>query len=68
MSVAVLTGWAVFVLCVDSMDCICVAVLTGWAVRVHPVCLLQHLLPQLLVELRQVPGPCRANASLPLDD
>jgi hypothetical protein len=36
----------------------------GRHVRVHPVRLLQHLLPLLLVELRQVPGARGADAGL----
>nr|KAF6380241.1 succinate dehydrogenase complex iron sulfur subunit B [Myotis myotis] len=40
----------------------------GWAVRVHPLCLLQHQLPQLLVEWRQILGTCGAHAGLSLDD
>lgn len=39
---------------------------TGRAVRVHPVCLLQHQLPQLLVERRQVPGACSSHAGAAL--
>lgn len=34
----------------------------GRLVRVHPVRLLQHQLPQLLVEWRQIPGPSCAHA------
>jgi len=34
---------------------------------VHPVRLLQHLVPLVLVEQRGVPGPRRAAAELPLD-
>ena len=39
----------------------------GWPVRVHLVCLLQHLLPLLLVERGQVLGTSCAHASLPVD-
>ena len=39
----------------------------GRSVRVHPVCVLQHLLPLLLVERRQVLGTRCANAGLPVD-
>ena len=35
-------------------------------IRVHPVRLLHHLLPQLLVERREVPRPRRPAAGLPL--
>ena len=38
----------------------------GRAVRVHPVRVLQHGVPVLLVELGGVPGPRRAAARLPL--
>lgn len=38
----------------------------GRAVRVHPVRVLQHGVPVLLVELGGVPGPRRATARLPL--
>ncbi len=40
---------------------------SGWAVRVHPVCLLLHLVSLILVEWRQVPGPGSADAGVPLD-
>ena len=40
---------------------------SGRTLRVHPVRLLQHLVPLLLVEWRQVPGARRADAGLPLD-
>lgn len=34
----------------------------GWPVWVHPLCLLQHQLSQLLVEWRQIPGTCCPHA------
>mmetsp|Transcript_27135 Transcript_27135/g.75847 ORF Transcript_27135/g.75847 Transcript_27135/m.75847 type:complete len:217 (-) Transcript_27135:97-747(-) len=39
----------------------------GRPVRVHPVRLLLHVVPVVLVEQRQVPGPGGAAAGLPLD-
>ena len=39
----------------------------GRTVRVHPVRVLQHGVPVVLVERRQVPRPGRAHAGLPLD-
>ena len=41
-----------------------VGVFVGWFVRVYPVCMLQHLLPELLVEPGQVPRPGRPHAGL----
>jgi len=38
----------------------------GRPLRVHPVCLLQHLLPQLLVERGQVPGARRPTTGVPV--
>lgn len=35
---------------------------TGRLVRVHPLCLLQHQLSELLVERRQIPGACCPHA------
>ena len=39
----------------------------GRAVRVHPVRVLQHVVPVVLVERRPVPGPRGADAVVPLD-
>lgn len=40
----------------------------GRPVRVHPVCMLQHELPLLLVELGQVPGPGSPAPGVPVGD
>ncbi|KAL2296691.1 hypothetical protein Nmel_016027 [Mimus melanotis] len=54
-------AWSPCVTCPAVTSCLSPP-LTGRALRVHPVCLLQHQLSQLLVERGQVPGPCRAHA------
>ena len=38
--------------------------LLGWIVRVHPVCMLQYFLSQLLVELGQIPRPSSPHAGV----
>ena len=57
--------WHVYMHC-DTYLMHFALLMTGWSVWVHPVCLLQHLLPQLLVERRQVSRTCRPDAGTSL--